>query len=99
MLFNANKKNKANLKFINEYIERLEDIKTSNKYDIWTLDNEILLQNARIKKEQYEIAIQRNKEIYLKNIMFISKVVCSCAIGGALAYNATKKKIINLKRH
>ena len=90
MLFNANKKNKANLKFINEYIERLEDIKTSNKYDIWTLDNEILLQNARIKKTQFEIAIQTNRETYLKNIIFISKVVCTSAIGGALAYIVTK---------
>lgn len=91
MLFNANKKNKANLKFINEYIERLEDIKTSNKYDIWTLDNEILLQNARIKKTQFEIAIQTNRETYLKNIIFNSAVVCACALGGALAYDATKK--------
>ena len=57
MLFNANKKNKANLKFINEYIDRLEDIKVSNKYDIWTLDNEILLQNMRIAKEKYEIVL------------------------------------------
>ena len=89
MLFNANKKNKANLKFINEYIDRLEDIKVSNKYDIWTLDNEILLQNARIKKSQFEIAIRTNRETYLKNII---TVVCASAIGGALAYNATKKK-------
>ena len=70
MLFNANKKNKANLKFINEYIERLEDIKTSNKYDIWTLDNEILLQNARIKKTQFEIGCRCdylvNKRIFNK---------------------------------
>ena len=86
MLFNANKKNKANLKFINEYIERLEDIKVSDKYDKWTLDNEILLQNARIKKTQFEVAIQINKETYLKNILFISIAVCAGAIGGALAY-------------
>ena len=91
MLFNANKKNKANLKFINEYIERLEDIKVSNKYDIWTLDNEIHLQNARIKKEQFEIAIHTNRETYLKNIIFIIAVVCACALGGALAYNAINK--------
>ena len=90
MLFNANKKNKANLKFINEYIDRLEDIKVSNKYDIWTLDNEILLQNMRIAKEKYEIAIQTNRETYLKNIMLISKVVCVSALGGALAYIVTK---------
>ena len=90
MLFNANKKNKENLKIINEYIERLEDIKTSNKYDIWTLDNEIHLQNARIKKTQFEITIQSNRETYLKNIMFISKAVCVSALGGALAYIVTK---------
>lgn len=88
MLFNANKKNKANLKFINEYIERLEDIKTSNKYGEWTVDDEILLQNARIKKTQFELTIQTNRETYLKNII---TVVCASAIGGALAYNATKK--------
>ena len=86
MLFNANKKNKSNLKIINEYIERLEDIKVSNKYDIWTLENEILLQNARIKKTQFEIAIQTNRETYLKNILFISIAVCASAIVGALAY-------------
>ena len=91
MLFNANKKNKENLNFINEYIERLEDIKTSNKYDIWTLDNEILLQNARIKKAQFEIAIHTNRETYLKNIIIIIPVVCACALGGALAYNAINK--------
>lgn len=91
MKFNANKKNKANLNFINEYIERLEDIKTSNKYDIWTLDNEILLQNARIKKAQFETAIHTNRETYLKNIIFNSAVICACALGGAIAYNATKK--------
>ena len=90
MLFNANKKNKENLKVINEYIECLEDIKTSNKYDIWTLDNEIHLQNARIKKTQFEIAIQTNRETYLKNIMFISKVVCVSTLGGALAHIITK---------
>ena len=91
MLFNANKKNKENLKIINEYIERLEDIKTSNKYDIWTLDNEILLQNARIKKTQFEIAIQTNRETYLKNIIYSSTLVCASAIGGALAYIVTKR--------
>ena len=91
MLFNANKKNKANLKFINEYIERLEDIKTSNKYGEWTVDDEILLQNARIKKTQLEIAIHTNRETYLKNIIFIIAVVCACALGGALAYNAINK--------
>ena len=91
MLFNANKKNKENLKIINEYIERLEDIKTSNKYDIWTLDNEIHLQNARIKKTQFEIAIQTNRETYIKNIILSSVVVCAGALSGALAYNAIKK--------
>ena len=90
MLFNANKKNKENLKVINEYIERLEDIKTSNKYGEWTVDDEILLQNARIKKTQFEIAIQTNRETYLKNIMFISKVVCASAIVGTLAHIVTK---------
>ena len=91
MLFNANKKNKANLKVINEYIERLEDIKVSNKYDIWTLDNEIHLQNARIKKTQFELTIQTNRETYLKNIILISVVVCACALSGVLAYNAIKR--------
>ena len=91
MLFNANKKNKANLKFINEYIECLEDIKVSDKYDIWTLDNEILLQNMRIKKAQFEIAIHTNRETYLKNIILNSVVVCAGALSGALAYNAIKK--------
>ena len=89
MLFNANKKNKANLKFINEYIERLEDIKVSDKYGEWTV--EILLQNARIKKAQFEIAIHTNRETYLKNIIFIIAVICACALGGALAYNAINK--------
>ncbi len=87
MLFNANKKNKENLKFINEYIERLEDIKTSNKYGEWTVDDEILLQNARIKKTQFEIAIQTNRETYLKNII---TVVCASAIVGTLAHIVTK---------
>ena len=91
MLFNANKKNKENLKVINEYIERLEDIKTSNKYGEWTVDDEILLQNARIKKTQFEIAIQTNRETYLKNIIYISTVVCASALGGALAYIANNK--------
>ena len=90
MLFNANKKNKENLNFINEYITRLEDIKVSNKYDIWTLNDEIHLQNMKIAKEKYEVAIQTNRETYLKNIMFISKVVCVSAIGGALAHIVTK---------
>ena len=85
MLFNANKKNKANLKFINEYIERLEDIKVSNKYDIWTLNDEIHLQNMKIAKEKYEVAIQTNRETYLKNIMFISILLFASALGGALA--------------
>ena len=91
MLFNANKKNKANLNFVNEYIERLEDIKTSNKYGEWTVDDEILLQNARIKKTQFELTIQTNKETYLKNIIFISTAVCASALGGAIAYIANKK--------
>ena len=91
IMFNANKKNKANLKFINEYIDRLEDIKLSNKYGEWTVDDEIVLQNARIKKEQYEITIQTNRETYLKNIIYISTLVCASAIGGALAYIATNK--------
>ena len=88
MLFNANKKNKANLKFINEYIERLEDIKTCNKYGEWTVDDEIRLQNQKNAKVKYELTIQTNRETYLKNII---TVVCACALGGALAYNATKK--------
>ena len=91
MLFNANKKNKEELNFINNYIDCLEDIKTSNKYGEWTVDDEINLENARIKKAQFEITIRKNREIYLKNIMFISKVVCASAIGGALAYIATKR--------
>ena len=90
-MFNANKKNKANLKFINEYIDRLEDIKLSNKYGEWTVDDEIVLQNARIKKAQIEIAIHTNRETYLKNIIYISTLVCASAIGGALAYIATNK--------
>ena len=91
MLFNANKKNKENLKNINELIERLEDIKASNKYGELTFNDKIELSNAKIAKVQHEIAIRKNREIYLKNIIFISKVVCASAIGGALAYNATKK--------
>ena len=87
MLFNANKKNKENLKNINEYIERLEDIKTSNKYGEWTVDDEILLQNARIKKTQFELTIQTNRETYLKNII---TVVCASAIVGTLAHIVTK---------
>ena len=91
MLFNANKKNKEDLKIINERIARLEEIKASNKYDAWPINNEILLENEKIAKEKYELTIQSNREIYLKNIIFISKVVCASAIGGALAYNVTKK--------
>ena len=92
MLFNANKKNKENLKNINELIERLEDIKVSDKYDKWTLNDKMTLQGAKIAKEQYEIAIQTNKETYLKNIIFISTAVCASALGGALAYIANKDK-------
>lgn len=86
MLFNANKKNKEHLNLINEYIDHLEDINGE-----LTFDDKIELSNAKIAKEQYEIAIRKNREIYLKNIMLISKVVCASAIVGALAYNATKK--------
>ena len=91
MLFNANKKNKEQLNVVNKYIDRLEDIKLSNKYGEWTVDDEIVLQNARIKKAQFEIAIHTNRETYLKNIIFIIAVVCACALGGALAYNAINK--------
>ena len=91
MLFNANKKNKENLKIINELIERLEDIKVSDKYDKWTFNDMMTLQDAKIAKDKYEIAIQTNRETYLKNIMFISTVVCASAIGGALAYIAINK--------
>ena len=91
MLFNANKKNKENLKNINELIEHLEDIKVSDKYDKWTLNDKMTLQGAKIAKVRYEIAIQENRETYLKNIIFISTAVCASAIGGALAYIATKK--------
>ena len=90
MLFNANKKNKEHLNFINEYIDHLEDIKASNKDGELTFDDKIDLSNAKIAKVRYEIAIRKNREIYLKNIIFISKVICASAIGGALAYNATK---------
>ena len=90
MLFNANKKNKENLKNINELIERLEDIKVSDKYDKWTFNDKMTLQGAKIAKERYEIAIRTNRETYLKNIMFISKLVCVGAIGGALALIVTK---------
>lgn len=86
MLFNANKKNKENLKNINELIAYLEDNKVSDKYDKWTLNDMMTLQGAKIAKDKYEIAIQTNREIYLKNIMFISIAVCAGAIGGALAY-------------
>ena len=91
MLFNANKKNKEQLNVVNKYIDLLEDIKLSNKYGEWTVDDEIVLQNARIKKAQFEIAIHTNRETYLKNIIFIIAVVCACALGGALAYIATKR--------
>ena len=91
MLFNANKKNKEQLNVVNEYIDRLEDIKLSNKYGEWTVDDEIVLQNARIKKTQIEIGIHTNRETYLKNIIFIIAVVCACALGGAIAYNAINK--------
>ena len=90
MLFNANKKNKANLKFINEYIERLEDIKTSNKYGEWTVDDEINLENMKVAKAEYENEIQKDRERYLKKIIFNGKVICACALGGALAYIVTK---------
>ena len=86
MLFNANKKNKEHLNFINEYIAYLEDRKVSNKYDKWTVDDEIHLLNHKVAKEKYEVAIQINRETYLKNILFISIAVCAGAIGGALAY-------------
>ena len=91
MLFNANKKNKEHLKNINEIIEHLEDIKVSDKYDKWTLNDKMTLQGAKIAKDKYEIAIRKNREIYLKNIIFISTAVCASALGGALAYIATKK--------
>ena len=90
MLFNANKKNKEDLKIINERIARLEEIKASNKYDAWPINNEILLENEKIAKEKYELTIQTNRETYLKNIIFISKVVCVSAIGGVLAHIVTK---------
>ena len=91
MLFNANKKNKENLKIINETIDRLEDIKASNKYGELTFGDKITLQNAKIAKEQFEIAIRTNRETYLENIIYISTVVCASVIGGTLAYKATKK--------
>ena len=86
MLFNANKKNKENLKIINELIDRSEDIKASNEYGKWTFDDEIRLQNQKNAKVEYELTIQTNRETYLKNILFISIAVCAGAIGGALAY-------------
>jgi hypothetical protein len=86
MLFNANKKNKENLKNINELIAYLEDRKVSDKYDKWTLNDKMTLHGAKIAKEKYEVAIQTNRETYLKNILFISIAVCAGAIGGALAY-------------
>ena len=91
MLFNANKKNKEELKIINERIARLEEIKTSNKYDEWPINNEILLQNQKNAKVEYELTIQTNRETYLKNIILSSVVVCVGALSGALAYNAIKK--------
>jgi hypothetical protein len=87
MLFNANKKNKEELKIINERIVRLEEIKASNKYDEWTINNEILLQNQKNAKVEYELTIQTNRETYLKNII---TVVYASALGGALAYIVTK---------
>ena len=91
MLFNANKKNKEELKNINERIVRLEEIKASNKYDEWPINNEILLQNQKNAKVEYELTIQTNRETYLKNIIYISTVVCASVIGGTLAHKATKK--------
>ena len=88
MLFNANKKNKEELNFINIYIDCLEDIKTSNKYGEWTVDDEIRLQNQKNAKVEYELTIQTNRETYLKNII---TVVCASALGGALAYIANKR--------
>ena len=89
MLFNANKKNKENLKIINETIDHLEDIKASNGE--LTFGDKITLQNAKIAKEQFEIAIRTNRETYLKNIIYISTVVCASVIGGTLAHKATKR--------
>ena len=91
MLFNANKKNKEKLNFINIYIDFLEDIKASNKYGEWTVDDEIRLHNQVVAKAKYEIAIRTNRETYLKNIIYISTVVCASALGGALAYIVTKR--------
>ena len=85
MLFNANKKNKENLNFINELIARLEDIKLSNKYGEWDVNDEIHLQNMKIAQVKFEIAIQTNREIYLKNIIYISILLFASALGGALA--------------
>ena len=90
MLFNANKKNKEDLKNINELIERLEDIKASNKDGALTFNDKMTLQGAKIAKERYEIAIRKNRERYLKKIIYNSKVICACALGGALAYIVTK---------
>ena len=87
MLFNANKKNKEELKIINERIVRLEEIKASNKYDEWPINNEILLQNQKNAKVEYELTIQTNRETYLKNII---TVVCASAIVGTLAHIVTK---------
>ena len=87
MLFNANKKNKEELKNINERIVRLEEIKASNKYDEWPINNEILLETQKIAKVEYELTIQTNRETYLKNII---TVVCASAIVGTLAHIVTK---------
>ena len=91
-MFNANKKNKENLKIINELIERLEDVKASNKYGELTFNDKMTLQGAKIAKEQYEITIRTNRETYFKNIIYISTLVCASAIGGALAHIVTKKR-------
>ena len=90
MLLIANKKDRKNLKFINEYIDYLEDIKESNKYGEWTVDDEINLENMKVAKAEYENEIQKDRESYLKKIIFNSKVICACALGGALAYIVTK---------
>ena len=75
MLFNANKKNKEELKIINERIARLEEIKASNKYDKWSINNEILLQNQKNAKVEYELTIQTNRETYLKNIITVDGIL------------------------
>ena len=87
----ANKKDRKNLKFINGYIDYLEDNKTSNKYGEWTVDDEINLENMKVAKAEYENEIQKDRASYLKKIIFNSVVVCAGALSGALAYNAIKK--------